>query len=128
LENTLDNFSEFERFMIADRMRRGKRSKAKQGKLVACPQSDYGFRYNDARDGYEVAELKMAVIRRIFRMVGVEGMSLNAVANRLMGTMDSSSVAITSLSLGTLTAGWILYGARCVKVLGSGTKSMSVFI
>jgi site-specific DNA recombinase len=83
LENTLDNFSEFERFMIADRMRHGKRSKAKQGKLVACPQSDYGFRYNDARDGYEVAELKMAVIRRIFRMVGVEGMSLNAVANRL---------------------------------------------
>jgi site-specific DNA recombinase len=46
LENTLDNFSEFERFMIADRMRRGKRSKAKQGKLVASPQSDYGFRYN----------------------------------------------------------------------------------
>src|SRR3712207_9020637 len=53
---------------IADRMRRGKRSKAKQGKLVACPQSDYGFRYNEARDGYEVAELKMAVIRRIFRI------------------------------------------------------------
>jgi len=46
LENTLDNFSEFERFMIADRMRRGKRSKAKQGKLVASPQSDYGFCYN----------------------------------------------------------------------------------
>jgi site-specific DNA recombinase len=83
LENTLDNFSEFERFMIADRMRRGKRSKAKQGKLVACPQSDYGFRYNDARDGYEVDELKMAIIRRIFRMVGVEGMSLNAVASGL---------------------------------------------
>src|SRR3712207_8871037 len=35
LENMLDNFSEFERFMIADRMRRGKRSKSKQGKLVA---------------------------------------------------------------------------------------------
>lgn len=31
LENTLDNFSEFERVMIADRMRRGKRSKSKQG-------------------------------------------------------------------------------------------------
>jgi DNA invertase Pin-like site-specific DNA recombinase len=51
LENTLDNFSEFERFMIADGMRRGKRIKAKQGKLMASPQSDYGFRYNDARDG-----------------------------------------------------------------------------
>ena len=38
LENTLDSFSEFERFMIADRVRWGKRSKAKQGKLVASPQ------------------------------------------------------------------------------------------
>src|SRR5215208_1063546 len=35
--------------MIADRMRWGKRSKAKQGKLVASPQSDYGFRYNETR-------------------------------------------------------------------------------
>jgi site-specific DNA recombinase len=83
LENTLDNFSEFERFMIADRMRRGKRSKAKQGKLIASPQSDYGFRYNETRDGYEVDELKMALVRRVFRMVGVEGMTLNAVGARL---------------------------------------------
>jgi site-specific DNA recombinase len=74
---------EFERFMIADRMRRGKRSKAKQGKLVASPQSDYGFRYNGARDGYEVDELRMALVRRVFKMVGVEGMSLNAVGKRL---------------------------------------------
>ena len=35
--------------MIADRMRWGKRSKAKQGKLVASPPSDYGFRYNETR-------------------------------------------------------------------------------
>ena len=83
LENTLDNFSEFERFMIADRMRRGKRSKAKQGKLIASPQSDYGFRYNETRDGYEVDELRMALVRRVFRMVGVEGMTLNAVGARL---------------------------------------------
>src|SRR5215210_7822805 len=83
LENTLDNFSEFERFMIVDRMRRGKRSKAKQGKLVASPQLDYGFRYNGARDGYEVDELRMALVRRVFRMVGVEGMTLNAVGARL---------------------------------------------
>jgi site-specific DNA recombinase len=83
LENTLDNFSEFERFMIADRMRRGKRSKAKQGKLIASPQSDYGFGYNEARDGYEVDELRMALVRRIFKMVAVESMTLNAVGARL---------------------------------------------
>src|SRR5918998_492454 len=83
LENTLDNFSEFERFLIADRMRRGKRSKAKQGKLVASPQSDYGFRYNEARDGYEVDEVRMALVRRVFRMVGVEGLTLNAAGRKL---------------------------------------------
>src|SRR5918998_3012974 len=83
LENTLDNFSEFERFLIADRMRRGKRSKAKQGKLVASPQSDYEFRYNETRDGYEVDEFRMALVRRVFRMVGVEGMTLNTVGARL---------------------------------------------
>lgn len=82
LENTLDNFSEFERFMIAVRMRRGKRSKAKQGKLVACPQSDFGFRYNEARDSYEVDISRMALVQRVFHMVGVEGMTLNAVARR----------------------------------------------
>jgi site-specific DNA recombinase len=83
LENTLDNFSEFERFMIADRMRRGKRSKVKQGKLIASPQSDYGFRYNETRDAYEVDELRMALVWRVCRMVGVEGMSLNAVGAKL---------------------------------------------
>jgi site-specific DNA recombinase len=50
---------------------------------VASPQSDYGFRYNDARDGYEVDPPKMALIQRIFRMVGVEGLSMNGVARRL---------------------------------------------
>jgi hypothetical protein len=33
-------------------MNREKRRKAREGKLVACPQSAFGFRYNDARDGY----------------------------------------------------------------------------
>ena len=90
LENTLDNFSEFERVMIADRMRRGKRSKSKQGKLVACPQADFGFRYNEARDGYEVHETKMPTVRRIFRMVGAEGLTQNAVVFRLKAEGISS--------------------------------------
>jgi hypothetical protein len=38
LENTLDNFSEFERFMIADRMRRGKRSK---GRVWVATEEEY---------------------------------------------------------------------------------------
>jgi site-specific DNA recombinase len=81
-DNILDVIAAWERKKIGERMNRGKRRKAREGKLVACPQSDYGFRYNHARDGYEVDPPRMALIRRIFRMVGVEGMTMNAVARR----------------------------------------------
>src|SRR5919112_2894323 len=72
-DNILDVIAGWERKKIAERMNRGKRRKAREGKLVACPQSDYGFLYNDTRDGYEVDSSRMALVRRIFRMVGVEG-------------------------------------------------------
>jgi site-specific DNA recombinase len=81
-DNILDVIAAWERKKIAERMNRGKRRKAREGKLVACPQSDYGFRYNDTRDGYEVFPPKMALVQRIFRMVGIEGMTMNAVARR----------------------------------------------
>jgi hypothetical protein len=38
----------------------------------------YGFRYNAARDGYEVDEERMRIVRRIFAMVA-EGTSLKAI-------------------------------------------------
>jgi len=81
-ENILDDFAEFERDMIMDRMRRGKRRKAQEGKIVAGPSSDYGYRFNETRDGYEVDDEKMSVVRRIFEMVGAEGLTINAVARR----------------------------------------------
>jgi site-specific DNA recombinase len=59
-------------------MNRGKRRKAREGKVVAGPRPNYGFLFNEKRDGYLVEEDKMVVIRRIFRMVGAEGMTLNA--------------------------------------------------
>jgi hypothetical protein len=45
---------------------------------MAGPRPPYGFRYNDARDNYVVDAETMAVIERIFRMVGVEGHTMNA--------------------------------------------------
>jgi hypothetical protein len=59
-------------------MNRGKRRKAREGKVVAGPRPNYGFRFNENRDGYLVDEDKMVLVRRIFRMVGAEGMTLNA--------------------------------------------------
>ncbi len=77
-DNILDVIAAWERKKIAQRMNRGKRRKAKEGKIVAGPHPNYGFRFNEQRDGYLVDADKMAVVRRIFRMVGAEGMTLNA--------------------------------------------------
>lgn len=73
----------YERRMIAERNRRGKRKKAREGKLIAGHSPNYGFRYNEARDGYEVDEEQMAVVQRIFEIVGVRKMSMWSVKRTL---------------------------------------------
>ncbi len=82
-DGILDQLSKFERAKTAERSRRGKLQKARQGKLVGGHHAAYGFRFNAARDGYEVDEDTMPVVRRIFRMVGVERQSINAVRRAL---------------------------------------------
>ena len=57
-DNILDVIAAWERKKIAERMNRGKRRKAKEGKVVAGPRPDFGFRYNANRDGYVVDEEK----------------------------------------------------------------------
>src|ERR687898_394517 len=84
-DNILDVIAAWERKKIAERMNRGKRRKAREGKIVAGPRPNYGFRFNEERDGYLIDEEKMAVARRVFRMMGLEGMALNRVRNTLEG-------------------------------------------
>ena len=47
--------------------------------MIAGSHANYGFGYDAARDGYEIDEEAMRVVRRIFRMVGPEGATLHAV-------------------------------------------------
>src|SRR5215203_1608989 len=75
----LDQIARYERAKIAERARRGKLRKAREGKVVATKRSHYGFHYNASRDGYEVDEETMAVVKRIIRMVGTEGAAIRAV-------------------------------------------------
>lgn len=75
-DGILDQLAKFERAKTAERSRRGKLRKAREGKIIALHTPNYGFRYNAARDGYEVDEEKMAVVRRIFRMIGAESRTL----------------------------------------------------
>ena len=79
-DGILDQIARFERLKIAERSRRGKLRKVREGKLLAPPTPRYGFKLNAARDAYEVDEAEMEVIRRIFRMVGVEGRSPGSLA------------------------------------------------
>jgi site-specific DNA recombinase len=82
-DGILDQLAKYERAKIVERSRRGKLRKAREGKVVAGHTPNYGFTYNASRDGYEVDEEKMAVVRRPFRMVAVEGVSTHGVAKAL---------------------------------------------
>lgn len=75
--------AKMERSDIAKRSRRGKLRKAREGKVVGTHRPRYGFRFNEARDGYEVDEERMAVVRRVFRIVGAEGATLYAARKAL---------------------------------------------
>jgi len=75
----LDQIARYERLAIAERSRRGKLRKAREGKILATSLPNYGFRYNASRDSYEVDEETMAVVARIFRMVGTEGVAIRGV-------------------------------------------------
>jgi site-specific DNA recombinase len=82
-DGILDQLAKFERAKTVERTRRGKLKKVRDGKILANNCADYGFRYNATRDGYVVDEGTMPVVRRIFRMIGVEGASLRSVAKKL---------------------------------------------
>ena len=76
----IDLLGEGERKDIADRTRNGKLGKARAGKLPGGNQVHFGFRFvGDTAEEYEVDLAKMALVERIFRMVGDEGRSLTAV-------------------------------------------------
>ncbi len=78
-DGILDQLAKFERAKTAERTRRGKLRKAREGKVIAGTRPNYGFRYNDARDNYVVDEESMRIIARIFRMIGAEGQTMHAV-------------------------------------------------
>jgi len=74
-----DRLAEYEQAKIVERTWRGKLRKAREGRIVAVTVPNYGFRFDPTRNGYEVDEDKMQVVRRIFYMAGVEKRALNAV-------------------------------------------------
>jgi site-specific DNA recombinase len=82
-DGILDQLAKFERAKLAERSRRGKLRKAREGKVVAGALPNFGFRYNVSRDNYILDEETMPVVRRIFHMVGLEKRVLNSVKRTL---------------------------------------------
>jgi site-specific DNA recombinase len=82
-DGILDQLGKYERAKISERSRRGKLQKAREGKVLAGRRPNYGFKLNAMRNGYEVHEEDMRVVRRIFEMVGVENRTLHAVSRAL---------------------------------------------
>lgn len=78
-DGILDQLAKFERAKIAERSRRGKLQKAREGKVIVSRKPRFGFKTNGTKDAFEIDEETMTVVRRIFYMVGVEGMSHNAI-------------------------------------------------
>src|ERR687885_741163 len=72
-DGILDQLAKFERAKTAERSRRGKLRKAREGKIIATNKINYGFRFNEERDNYVVDEETMPIVHRIFRMIGEEG-------------------------------------------------------
>ena len=83
-DGILDQLAKFERAKTAERTRRGRLRKAREGKIVGIGGwATYGFRYNSSRDGYLVDEDAAKVVRRIFHLVAQENLPLRTIKRML---------------------------------------------
>jgi site-specific DNA recombinase len=79
--------AEYERAQILERSRRGKRHRAKQGEVSVLSGAPYGYRYIRKTDEtaayYEVIEAEADVVRKVFNLYTVEGLSIGAITRQL---------------------------------------------
>lgn len=87
--NVLGSFAEFEREMIADRTRRGRRHKVEVRQQFLGTLAAYGYRYipkdkASARDGYlEVVPEEAVLVRQMYEWVDNDALSARQVVERL---------------------------------------------
>ncbi|MBV8578164.1 MAG: recombinase family protein, partial [Acetobacteraceae bacterium] len=103
-------FAEYERTRIIERSRRGKRHRAQNGAVSVLGRAPYGYHSvgREAGDGvprFDVVEDKAEVVRRIFRWVGREGISLAAVCRRLA---DANVLSPTGNARWSRSMVWVL--------------------
>src|SRR5207247_1006741 len=79
--------AEYERAQILERSRRGKRHRAQAGEVSVLSGAPYGYRYIRKTDevpaAYVVDEAEARVVRRVYEMYTVEGLSIGEITRRL---------------------------------------------
>jgi site-specific DNA recombinase len=82
--------AEYERAQIAERTRRGKRHRAKEGSVNVLSGAPYGYRYVKKTETtaafYEVIEAEAAVVREVYRRYTEETQSIGAIVRWLNET------------------------------------------
>ena len=81
-DGILDQLAKYERAKIAERSRREKLRKAREGKTMRTATPPYGFRYDEAGDALIVSSPEMAVVEKVFRMAA-EGLGTWKIQARL---------------------------------------------
>jgi len=79
--------AEYERAQILERSRRGKRHRAHSGEISVLSGAPYGYRYirktDEAPAAYTVYEAEAGVVRRIYEMYILQGLSIGEITRRL---------------------------------------------
>jgi site-specific DNA recombinase len=88
LVNILGSFAEFEREMILDRTRRGRRHKVETRQQFIGALAPYGYRYvpatpNGSEGKLQVNPEEALIVRKMFEWVDSEGLTARDVAERL---------------------------------------------
>src|SRR5215831_16667422 len=79
--------AEYVRAQILERSRRGKRHRAHSGEISVMSGAPYGYRYirktDEAPAAYTMYEAEARVVRRIYEMYTVQGVSIGEITRRL---------------------------------------------
>ena len=82
MDGVFDQFAKFERAKTAERTRRGKLRKAREGRVIRGGAAPFGFCYDEGGEGLLVNESEMLVVEKIFRYAA-DGVPVRAIQARL---------------------------------------------
>jgi site-specific DNA recombinase len=86
--NMLGSFAEFERELIADRVRRGKRYKVENRNLIMGNIPPFGYRYikkiKETEGHYEINEKEAKLVKKMFNWAAEKGLSQRGVLKKLV--------------------------------------------